>query len=134
MWLQICRAFAVLYLWCGFLKVVTVTRNYSEASAGRWLSSALAVFLACAQLCFGEVAWFLFLAILRRAMSDAPAFPDRGTFVRLFLFLFISATLTTGNSTDVVFFNYGKLRRVELLGVFRRCSGEFIFISYGQLE
>ena len=24
----------------------------------------------------------------------------------------------------------GKLRRVELLGVFRRCSGEFIFISY----
>tara|TARA_B100000768_G_scaffold76078_1_gene72616 strand:- start:262 stop:543 length:282 start_codon:yes stop_codon:yes gene_type:complete len=87
-WLQICRAFAVLYLWCGFLKVVTVTRNYSEASAGRWLSSALAVFLACAQLCFGEVAWFLFLAILRRAMSDAPAFLDRGTFVRLFLFLF----------------------------------------------
>jgi hypothetical protein len=95
-WLQICRAFAVLYLWCGFLKVVTVTRNYSEASAGRWLSSGLAVFLACAQLCFGEVAWFLFLAILRRAMSDAPAFLDRGTFVRLFLFLFISATLITG--------------------------------------
>ena len=88
-WLQICRSFAVLYLWCGFLKVVTVTRNYSEASAGRWLSSALAVFLACAQLCFGEVAWFLFLAILRRAMSDAPAFLDRGTFVRLFSFLFI---------------------------------------------
>ena len=87
-WLQICRAFAVLYLWCGFLKVVTVTRNYSEASAGRWLSSALAVFLACAQLCFGEVAWFLFLAILRRAMSDAPAFLDRGTFVRLFFLFF----------------------------------------------
>ena len=42
-WLQICRAFAVLYLWCGFLKVATVTRNYAEASAGRWLSSALAV-------------------------------------------------------------------------------------------
>ena len=89
MWLQICRSFAVLYLWCGFLKVVTVTRNYSEASAGRWLSSGLAVFLACAQLCFGEVAWFLFLAILRRAMSDAPAFLDRGTFVRLFFISFL---------------------------------------------
>ena len=118
MWLQICRSFAVLYLWCGFLKVVTVTRNYSEASAGRWLSSALAVFLACAQLCFGEVAWFLFLAILRRAMSDAPAFLDRGTFVRLFLFLFISATLTTGNWTDVVFFNYRKITKGGASGRF----------------
>ena len=79
-WLQICRAFAVLYLWCGFLKVATVTRNYAEASAGRWLSSALAVFLAGAQLCFGEAAWFLFLAIVQKAMTDAPDFLDRGTF------------------------------------------------------
>jgi hypothetical protein len=117
-WLQICRAFAVLYLWCGFLKVVTVTRNYSEASAGRWLSSALAVFLACAQLCFGEVAWFLFLAILRRAMSDAPAFLDRGTFVLLFLFLFLFPKHLLGNSTDVVFFYYRKITKGGASGRF----------------
>ena len=97
-----------------------MTRNYSEASAGRWLSSALAVFLACAQLCFGEVAWFLFLAILRRAMSDAPAFLDRGTFVRLFFyfFIFISITLITGNLTDVVFFYYRKTTKGGASGRF----------------
>jgi hypothetical protein len=120
-WLQICRAFAVLYLWCGFLKVVTVTRNYSEASAGRWLSSGLAVFLACAQLCFGEVAWFLFLAILRRAMSDAPAFLDRGTFVRLFSFLsffLFPEQSSMGNCTDVVFFYYRKTTKGGASGRF----------------
>ena len=110
-----------------------MTRNYSEASAGRWLSSGLAVFLACAQLCFGEVAWFLFLAILRRAMSDAPAFLDRGTFVRLFLILFyFRNTHHWAIQLTSCFLITGKLRRVELLGVFRRCSGEFLILfPYG---
>jgi hypothetical protein len=78
----------------------------------------LAVFLACAQLCFGEVAWFLFLAILRRAMSDAPAFLDRGTFVRLFLFLFISATLTRAIRLTSCFFNYRKTTKGGASGRF----------------
>ena len=45
------------------------------------LSSALAVFLAVLQACFGEVAWFLYLALIRSAMEDAPEYLDRGTFV-----------------------------------------------------
>ena len=74
MWLEIIRAFAILFLWCGLLKVVVVTRTYCYASAGRWLSSALAVFLGVTQFLFGECAWFLVLAMIRRAISDAPSY------------------------------------------------------------
>ena len=79
-WLEIVRAFAILFLWTGALKVVVVARNYVDASRGRWLSSALAVFLGIAQACFGEVAWFIMLAVVQGAMRDAPAYLDRGTF------------------------------------------------------
>lgn len=79
-WLQIIRAFVIMFIWSGFLKGLVVTRNYLFASRGRWLSSALAVFLGVLQACFGEAAWFMFLAMIRHAMEDAPDFLDRGTF------------------------------------------------------
>ena len=45
-----------------------------------------------------------------------------------FYFIFVTRTHAIGLTS--CFLITGKLRRVELLGVFRRCSGEFIFISY----
>ena len=79
-WLEIVRAFAILFLWTGALKIVVVARNYVDASRGRWLASALAVCLGVAQACFGEVAWFIMLAVVLGATRDAPAYLDRGTF------------------------------------------------------
>lgn len=79
-WLQMIRAFAILFLWTGALKMVVVTRNYAHASAGRWLSSGLAVALAVAQAAFGEAAWFLALAIIQRAQRSAPGSVDREAF------------------------------------------------------
>lgn len=38
------------------------------------------MFLGVLQACFGEAAWFVFLALIRRAMEDAPEYLDRGTF------------------------------------------------------
>ena len=37
-------------------------------------------FLAIVQTGFGEAAWFLVLAIIKKAQDDAPSFLDRGTF------------------------------------------------------
>jgi hypothetical protein len=79
-WLQIVRAFCVLFLWVGFLKILVVTRTYVSTTRGRWLSSAFATFLAACQILFGEVAWFLALSVIQIAQDDAPAFLDRGTF------------------------------------------------------
>lgn len=79
-WLQTIRVFCVLFLWCGFLKILVVSRTYVSSTQGRWLSSAFAVFLAILQIAFGEVAWFLVLSIIQIAMRDAPGFLDRGTF------------------------------------------------------
>lgn len=79
-WLQITRAFALLFLYVGFLKILVVSRTYAVATRGRWLSSAFAAFLAIAQIAFGEAAWFIVLAMLKIAQDDAPSFLDRGTF------------------------------------------------------
>ena len=79
-WLQIIRAFCVLFLWVGFLKILVVSRTYLVTTKGRWLSSAFAIFLAMLQISFGEVAWFLVLSMIQIAMRDAPGFLDRGTF------------------------------------------------------
>ena len=38
------------------------------------------MFLALSQIAFGEAAWFLVLAIIKKAQDDAPNFLDRGTF------------------------------------------------------
>jgi Flp pilus assembly protein TadB len=40
-WLQITRAFALLFLYVGFLKILVVSRTYVLATKGRWLSSAV---------------------------------------------------------------------------------------------
>lgn len=79
-WLQIIRAFSLLFLYAGFLKILVVSRTYAVTTRGRWLSSAFAVFLAIVQTAFGEAAWFLVLAIIKKAQDDAPSFLDRGTF------------------------------------------------------
>ena len=79
-WLQIIRAFSLLFLYAGFLKILVVFRTYAVTTRGRWLSSAFAVFLAIVQTAFGEAAWFLVLAIIKKAQDDAPSFLDRGTF------------------------------------------------------
>lgn len=79
-WLQITRAFALLFLYVGFLKILVVSRTYVLATRGRWLSSAFAAFLAITQIAFGEAAWFIVLAMLIKAQDDAPSFLDRGTF------------------------------------------------------
>jgi hypothetical protein len=69
-----------LFLYAGFLKILVVSRTYAVTTRGRWLSSAFAVFLAIVQTAFGEAAWFLVLAIIKKAQDDAPSFLDRGTF------------------------------------------------------
>ena len=79
-WLQIIRAFSLLFLYAGFLKILVVSRTYVLTTRGRWLSSAFASFLAIVQTSFGEAAWFLVLAIIKKAQDDAPSFLDRGTF------------------------------------------------------
>ena len=79
-WLQIIRAFSLLFLYAGFLKILVVSRTYVLTTRGRWLSSAFASFLAIVQTGFGEAAWFLVLAIIKKAQDDAPSFLDRGTF------------------------------------------------------
>ena len=79
-WLQIIRAFSLLFLYAGFLKILVVSRTYVLTTRGRWLSSAFASFLAIVQIGFGEAAWFLMLAIIKKAQDDAPSFLDRGTF------------------------------------------------------
>ena len=79
-WLQIVRAFSLLFLYVGFLKILVVSRTYAVTTRGRWLSSAFAVFHALSQIAFGEAAWFLVLAIIKKAQDDAPNFLDRGTF------------------------------------------------------
>ena len=35
-WLQIIRAFVVMFIWTGILKCAVATRNYTYVSAGRW--------------------------------------------------------------------------------------------------
>jgi hypothetical protein len=72
-WLQITRAFALLFLYVGFLKILVVSRTYVLATKGRWLSSAFAAFLAITQIAFGEAAWFIVLAMLIKAQDDAPS-------------------------------------------------------------
>ena len=79
-WLQIIRAFSLLFLYAGFLKILVVSRTYVLTTRGRWLSSAFASFLAIVQTGFGEAAWFLVLAIIKKAQDDAPFVLDRGTF------------------------------------------------------
>ena len=79
-WLQIVRAFSLLFLYAGFLKILVVSRTYAVTTRGRWLSSAFAIVLAICQTAFGEAAWFLVLAIIKKAQDDAPSFLDRGTF------------------------------------------------------
>ena len=35
-WLQIIRAFVIMFMWTGILKCAVATRNYTYVSAGRW--------------------------------------------------------------------------------------------------
>ena len=78
-WLQIIRAFSLLFLYAGFLKILVVSRTYVLTTRGRWLSSAFASFLAIVQTGFGEAYWFLVLAIIKKAQGGASVL-DRGTF------------------------------------------------------
>jgi len=79
-WLQLVRAFSIMFIWIGFLKFLIVSRTYMFVSRGAWLASPFAVLLCFLQVACGWVAWFFYLSILHRAMENAPEFLDRGTF------------------------------------------------------
>ena len=96
-WLQIIRAFSLLFLYAGFLKILVVSRLRSH-HARAVAQQRLRVVLAIVQTGFSGAAWFLVLRLSKSArrrafVSDRGTRVVRGVVVRAFFSLCTSTAV-----------------------------------------